>query len=152
MTSSPWTEATIARASSEYKLVLACPLRNPISSKMPPLAFPATSNVTGDVQTLSQAAHTADCLVLLRLQREARCRLCAAPSRGCTLFATSITKSTVPFWLLDAASEITNFTPTTSDVALNKSGRGPVLCSLTTHRDLMFGQSDVHCSCPPSLS
>ena len=36
MTSSPWTEALIHRAASEYKHVLACPLRKPISSKKPP--------------------------------------------------------------------------------------------------------------------
>ena len=36
VTSSPWTEALIPRASSEYKHVLACPLRKPISSKKPP--------------------------------------------------------------------------------------------------------------------
>ena len=56
---------------------------------------------------------------------------------------TSITKSTVPFWLLDAASEMTSFTPSTSDVALNKSGLGPVLYSFANHRDLVFGHSDV---------
>ena len=40
---------------------------------------------------------------------------------------TSITKSTISFWLLDTASEMTSFTPSRGDVALNKSGLGPVL-------------------------
>ena len=36
VTSSPWTEALIPRAFSEYKHVFACLLRKPISSKKPP--------------------------------------------------------------------------------------------------------------------
>ena len=55
---------------------------------------------------------------------------------------TSVTKSTVPL-LLDAASEMTSCTPSRGDVALNNSGLGPVLYSFATHRDLMFGHSDV---------
>ena len=56
---------------------------------------------------------------------------------------TSITKSTITFWLLDAASEMTSATPSRGDVALNKWSLGPVLYSSATHRDLMFGHSDV---------
>ena len=52
-------------------------------------------------------------------------------------------KQTVPFWLLDAASEMTRLTDFRGDVALNKSGLGPVLCSSATHRDLKFGHSNV---------
>ena len=38
---------------------------------------------------------------------------------------------------------MTSFTPSRGDVALNKSGLGPVLYSFATQRDLMFGHSDV---------
>ena len=38
---------------------------------------------------------------------------------------------------------MTIFTPSRGDVALNKSGLGPVLYSSATHRDLKFGHSEV---------
>ena len=82
------------------------------------------------------AAHTADCLVLLRLRPEARC----------------ITKNTVPFWLHDAASEMTSFTSSRCDVALNKSGLVQCCVPSRPSEILCSDTRTFPCLCQPGLS
>ena len=94
---------------------------------------------------IPSSPHIADCLVLRRLLREARCDY-SAPGPLLEVRSTDVKKKTkrnVPFWLLDAASEMTSFAPSRGDVALDKSGLGPVLYSFATHRDLVFGHTDA---------
>ena len=84
------------------------------------------------------AAHTTNYLVLLHLLWEVQCGLCASPSHRSTLFARQPIRAVYPSGCLNAASEITSFTPSRGD------GLGPVLYSFATQRDPpMFGHSDV---------
>ena len=110
-TSSPWTEALIHRASSEYKHVLACPQRKPISSKKPPSSHSQFEQRHGCRTNSFSTNHTVDCLVLLRLLPEATMETLRLALAEKYAHRTSITIRTVPFWLLDAASEMTSFTP-----------------------------------------
>ena len=73
------TEALIPRASSECGHVLvSCESRSPPGSLQ--ARIPNFEQRHGCRTSSFSAAHTAACLVLLRLLREARCRLCASPS------------------------------------------------------------------------
>ena len=93
---------------------------SPCGSRSPPRSLqtriPSLSSVTGVVQALSQQPTLP---TVLRLLPEALCRLCASPSHGSTLFARQSPRALSPFCLLDAASEMTSFTPSRGDVALN---------------------------------
>ena len=87
VTSSPWTEALIPRASwstNSFSLVS-------FGSESPPRSLqdpiPTVEQRHGCRTNTFSASRTADCLVLLRLLWEARCRLCASPSHGSALFA-----------------------------------------------------------------
>ena len=89
VTSSPWTKsADSPRLFGVH--TRTCSLV-PCASLSPPRSVqartPSFEQRHGCRANSFSAAHTADCLVLLRLLPEARCRLCASPSHRSTLFA-----------------------------------------------------------------
>ena len=115
MTSSPWTEALIQR----FFGVQANARVSPQSSKKPSKSH-LSQQPTPTAWSSSVSFRKLDVDFASRPRMELR--------------SSHVNHQT---------SEMTNLILSRGDVALNKSGLGPLFFSFATQRDLMFGQSDV---------
>ena len=140
MTSSPWTDASLVFCASQSppRSLHAC--------------IPSFEQRHGCREGSLSPVHTADCLILLRLHPEARCRLCASPSHGSTLFARLSPRALslsgcltlLPRWRASLPPEVT----------LHWTSRAWVQCCIPSRPSeiLCSDTRTFPCSCPPSLS